>query len=285
MSLRIIQDRLDSYECSSYKDEELALAEITQEIALAGLSRSDFFKKAAFQGGTCLRILYGLDRFSEDLDFMLKEENADFRWDKHLKGLGDEFDAYGIELTEVDRSEAKGAVQKAFLKNDSMGKVLHLSHKRPDGRPKSIRIKFELDTKPPAGSDVETKYLDFPYPFPVITQDSPSLFAGKSHALLCRKYTKGRDWYDFLWYVARKTPINFKFLSNAIEQVGPWKGERVDATKEWYLQKMQERVESIDWNDAKKDVMRFLKPRDLLPLELWSKEFFLDRLGKMQEYL
>ncbi len=208
MSIKIIQDRLDSYHCKTALEEELALREITQEVALAALARTDFFMFAAFQGGTCLRIFYGTNRFSEDFDFILKEPDKSFDLQPYLKGLLDELLAYGSELELTDRSKAKMAVKKAFLKDASIGKLLQLNHLRANRSRRKIRIKLEIDTNPPAGSNYEMKYLDFPFVSSVTVQDLPSLFAGKLHALLCREYAKGRDWYDFIWYTSRGAEIN-----------------------------------------------------------------------------
>ena len=122
-------------------------------------------------------------------------------------------------------------------------------------------------------------------PYSIKTQDLPSLFASKNHALLCRNYIKGRDWYDFVWYVSRKTSINFLLLSNSLKQTGPWKDQNISVTPKWLLQKLKEKINSIDWDDTKKDVARFLKPRELTTLDVWSKKFFLSRLDKIEEYL
>lgn len=152
----------------------------------------------------------------------------------------------------------------------------------------SIMQKFlinEVDTNPPEGGGFETKYLDFPFPFPVAVQDGASLFAGKSHALLCREYVKGRDWFDFVWYVGRKTPLNYGFLSAAIDQQGPWRGKGAVVTKEWYLREMEKKVANIDWDDARRDVISFLKAADLPIVQMWGRDYFMDRLQKMREYL
>lgn len=282
MNIQIIQERFDTYHCVSKQDVANALKEIVQEIALAALSRSGFFKNAAFQGGTCLRILHGINRFSEDLDFILKEPDPHFIWDPCLQQMTQEFLAFGIEAEFQDRSKMDNAVKKFFLKDTSLGKLLNVSFGDPTQK---IKIKFELDTNPPVGSDFEIKYLDFPFPFVVTTQDLPSLFAGKSHALLCREYTKGRDWYDLLWYVARKIKPNFTFLQNALIQNGAWEGQDIQVTPSWYLLEMKKMIQSIDWADAKTDIMRFAKGSERQSLDLWSQDFFLDRLEKMESYL
>ncbi len=283
MSVEIIQDRLLTYQCQTVLEQENALKEIVQEIALMALSRAGFFQVAAFQGGTCLRILYGLERFSEDLYFVLDKPNKNFDWDVYVKSMREEFDAYGYVLEVVNKKNLDKAVKSAFLKADSTGGLLILKDLRTN-RPK-LQIKLEVDTNPPAGSKSALKYLDFPLPYSVQTQDLPSLFASKSHALFCRDYAKGRDWYDFLWYVSRKTSINFSLLSHAIEQKGPWESQNILVTPEWFLKELKTKINSIDWNDAKKDVSRFLKPRELATLDLWSKEFFLLRVDKLSSYL
>jgi len=283
MSVEIIQQRLLSYNSQNILEQENALKEIAQEVALLALSRADFFGVAAFQGGTCLRILYGLDRFSEDLDFILRKPDKEFNWDNYIKNMQEEFNAYGYSLEVANRSKVDNVVKKTFLKADSQGGLLILNDIRTN-RPK-IQIKLEVDTNPPAGSDFELKYLDFPLPFSVESQDLPSLFAGKCHALLCREYVKGRDWFDFIWYVARNIKINLSFLSNALHQQGSWQNKSVNVTPVWLITHLDEKIKSLNWADAKKDVARFLKPRELASLEVWSTEFFLSRTQKLAGYL
>lgn len=285
MSVKILQERLEGYHCQSEQDEENALKEILQEVALSSLARTDFFKHAAFQGGTCLRILYSLDRFSEDLDFILQKTNPGFRWEPYFKNLDEEFQAYGVQITVRSASEVEESVQKMFLKDDSLRKILILKHQSRNRRPATLRIKFELDINPPAGGRSEIKYADFPFPFAVTVQDPPTLFAGKSHALLCREYTKGRDWYDFLWYVSRKIQPNYEFLAKACEQQGPWKGQALSVNRDWFLAEVETKIKTMDWNEAKNEVRRFLKPRESQTLELWNEHFFMDRVWKLATYL
>ena len=283
MSIKIIQERFDDYQCRSQQEEENALREISQEVALAALSRGDFFKKAVFQGGTCLRVFYSLERFSEDLDFMLKSADQSFSFEPYIKNMAMEFQSYGYRLEVIDRSKAEDIVKKCFLKDDSLGKVLNLTHLKGVTNMRKIRIKLEVDTNPPAGSSFENKFLDFPFPFSVTLQDMTSLFAGKSHALLCREYPKGRDWYDFIWYISRRIKINWEFLSSAINQQGPWKGQNFKAGPDWYMVEMSKRIEEIDWRAAREEMARFLKPSAMAGLDLWGKEFLLDRLQKVGE--
>jgi predicted nucleotidyltransferase component of viral defense system len=281
MSIQIVQDRLDSYPCRSSLEEEQALREITQEIVLAGLGRTAFFEKAGFHGGTCLRVFHGLTRFSEDMDFALRKPDAKFRLAPYLQDVQRELAAYGYDLEIDDRAKATQAVRKAFLKDESVGKLLRLSFRPRTGPLRKIRIKLEVDTNPPAGAAYEMPILDFPFPSAVRVFDLPSLLAGKIHALLCRDYLKGRDWYDFLWYAARRTPVNHALLSAALNQTGPWKGRHVSTDPAWCLEKLQAAIEALDWPQAREDVRRFVKPRDLPSLKLWSRDFFLAQCRKL----
>jgi hypothetical protein len=139
-----------------------------------------------------------------------------------------------------------------------------------------------VDINPPAGSYFETHYLNFPTMTALTTQDMPSAFASKTHALLCRSYTKGRDWYDFLWYVNRNIQPNLGLLTNAVEQVGPWEGLSISATPKWLIEKMRERILTIDWASAKRDVQRFLSAREQASLKLWNADFFLYHADKLE---
>lgn len=280
MSLKIIQERLATYRTKNQLDEENSLKEITQEIALSGLARAGFFKQAAFQGGTCLRILYGLNRFSEDLDFCLLKPNSKFSWQPYLVSLQSELEAYGYLLQIQDRSSPTAHVKAAFLKDDSLGKLLQLQH-RSLNPTKSLRIKLEIDTNPPAGGLTELKNISFPVTVAVLSQDLPSLFAGKSHALLCRTWDKGRDWFDFIWYVGRNICPNFSLLGNAVQQTGPWQGQNIEVNKRWYFSAMEEKIRQVDWKKNKIDIVRFLKESDRDLLHLWDQAFFLERLAHL----
>ncbi len=281
MSVKMIQDRLNGYHCRSTLEEEQALREITQEILLAALGRTHFFQKAGFQGGTCLRIFHGLNRFSEDLDFALQERDASFQLQPYLDTAKKELTAYGFELETDDRSKVGQAVRKAFIKDDSLGNLLHLNFKPASGPLRKMKIKLEVDTNPPEGATVEIKHMDFPFLSAVCVFDLPSLYAGKLHALLCREYMKGRDWYDFVWYTARWTPANYALLSSALHQIGPWTGKNVPVDRAWCLERLQERIRAIDWKQAREDVRRFVKSNEWPSLELWSTEFFLSQATKL----
>ena len=283
MSVSLVQDRLNSCNCQSVQEEEHAIREIAQEIILGGLSRAGFFRKAAFQGGTCLRILYGLERFSEDMDFVLTVPDKDFRLGNYLERLSGELKAYGFEFEIAGREKLERLVRNQILKDDSLVRLVTFQHFKPGRDTRSVRIKIEIDTNPPGQGRFEIKYHDYPFAYEVAVQDLPTLFASKSHALLCREYVKGRDWYDFVWYVSRKTRINFPHLTEAINQMGPWKGQGIQADKDWFLKALEARVREIDWEKAKADARNFVRPRDIPSVEIWATDFFLDRLSKLAE--
>lgn len=282
MSVQMIQQRLLNYNCKTDIEEQQAIREITQEVVLAALGRGDFFKQALFQGGTCLRIFYGLNRFSEDMNFILRETNPDFQLKDHIKHLTDELAAYGYNIEITDRDRADVTVKKVFLKDDSLGKVIDLRHANQAGPMAKIRIKLEVDTNPPAGSGHELKYLDFPFVSSVAVPDRPSLFAGKLHALLCREYIKGRDWYDFIWYTGNRTGINYAFLTSAINQLGPWQGQSITVDKAWLLSELERKIVSMNWKQAAEDVRRFVRVAEQPSLDLWSKDLFLGQLDKLR---
>ncbi|MDA3950475.1 MAG: nucleotidyl transferase AbiEii/AbiGii toxin family protein [Spirochaeta sp.] len=281
MSIRMIQERFQAYSCTSEQEEEHALREITQEVILAALSRHGFFGDALFQGGTCLRIFHGLNRFSEDLGFILKEPDPDFDLLPFLNGIGNELDAYGYRVEITDRSSSASAVRKAFIKDDSLGRLVSLSFASRSGPLKKIRVKLEVDVNPPSGSGTELRYQDFPFLASVAVQDRASLFAGKIHALLCREYIKGRDWYDFLWYTAQHVEVNYRFLSSALMQAGPWQGETLHVDAEWVQTALIQAIEKINWKETAIDVRRFVPASEQTSLDLWSRELFLEQVRKI----
>jgi len=283
MSVAIIQEKLLEYNCKTIQEQNNALKEIAQDIALMVLSKTEFFKLAAFQGGTCLRILYGLNRFSEDLDFILKKPDSNFVWDKYIKNMQQEFEAYGYLLEIKDRSKLGNNIKSAFLKTNSLGGLLIL--KDINFMQTKLKIKLEIDTNPPLGSQYENKFLDFPLPYAITAQDKESLFASKTHAILCRKFDKGRDWYDFDWYVSKKIKINLDFLANAIEQYGMYSNSNLKINKKWLINKLKEKIICLDWGLLKSDVVRFIALDEHDRLNLWSKDYFISRLEKLNSYL
>lgn len=280
MTIHIIQERLNQQRWETQIAEQQALREIVQEVILAALGRGDFFKHALFQGGTCLRIFHGLDRFSEDLDFILREPNPQFNWTDYANQIKNEMEAYGLNFSIKDKSDFRTAVKKVFLKEDSLGKVLTLQYAPKTGPVKQIRIKLEVDTNPPKGSEFEIKHITFPLSTSVAVQDLPSLFAGKMHALLCRSHIKGRDWYDFLWYANHGTPINYRFLSSALDQGGPWAGSDLVVDKGWVAEHLAKQIQDLDMKEVSRDVLNFVSEAEQDAVESWSTDHFLGRLSE-----
>ena len=273
----LIQGRLDEYRCASAEEELNAIREILQELVLAGLSRTDFFVKAAFHGGTQLRIFEGVRRFSEDLDFALVSRDPSFRLLPYLEKVSEELSAAGVEMEVRDRSNASAAVKKGFLKNDSLVNILDLRFvggRGSPGTPPKISIKMEVDANPPVGATYRALPLLFPFPASVRTFDRESAFSGKMHALLCRQYVKGRDWFDFIWYAGNRTKLNHKLLSSAIDQQGPWAGMGISTSDEWVRERLLEVIARMDWDAAKRDVLPFVYASDRSSFDLWGGDFF-----------
>lgn len=285
MTLDLIHDRLNDYNPADKVAEENAIKEICQEIALAALSRSDFFRVGSFMGGTCLRILHGLQRFSEDLDFVLREPDLNFNWGPYLHSIEEEFQAFGLTCTAIDRSRANQTIKKAFLKEGSFGQVLQLQYARNRSDQQKVLIKLEIDTNTPKGAKFNTASLNYPYPFRITTHDLSSLFAGKCNAILTRSYAKGRDWYDFLWYVRRKTMINFDLLRSSLEQVGPYAEIKPSPSPKWLITELNNKIADLDWSKARMDVDRFLSDRERHSLDLWNSSFFHSMTEKLESYL
>jgi len=270
---------LEKYECNTVDEYIQALREIMQEMALLGLYRGKFFEHAAFYGGTALRIIYGLERFSEDLDFSLLKPDSGFTLDKYSGYLEKELAAYGFTVSvELKNKAVESQVQSAFLKADTANELLvieageslisQISHGQ------KIKIKIEVDTDPPADFDTEVKYLLNPIPFSVRMYTLPCLFAGKMHALLFRRWgnrVKGRDWYDLVWYLSNYPEISLQHLKARMVQTGDWESDKpffMDDLKSLYI----DAVDKTDIEQARKDVIPFLK--DPTETDIWSKNFF-----------
>lgn len=280
----LIKKRLATYHVLSPFEEGNALKEIVQEIMLFALWKADFFEVAAFQGGTSLRILHGLPRFSEDIDFILLKPDPVFSWQPYLESLIETCNEFGIQPEALEKKDMERNVKAALVKDNSIANQLNLSFMN-NHRDQKLKIKLEIDCNPPAGSGFEYKYLDFPVDFEVCHQDLSSNFALKTHALLCRPYLKGRDWYDFNWYIAQRVTPNLELLKNALEQYGPWQGESLTVDREWLVKVLGEKISSTDWAKAAADVERFLKPVEQKSLKLWSEKFYMSKLNKLDELL
>jgi len=276
----LLRQRLQTYAAGNALQEQQALKEILQELTLYALWRGNFFEVAAFQGGTSLRILHGLPRFSEDLDFILLKPNPDFQWQPYFTALTSVLAQFGVRCELTERSRMDQAVRHAMLKDNSMARQLDLSF-FDASTPVKLKVKLEIDTNPPNGTGTRWQYLDFPLDFEVFAQDLPSNFALKLHALLCRPYLKGRDWFDFAWYCRQKTQPNLLHLTNALNQTGPWQGQNLLINSQWLADALRAKISSIHWPQAAQDVAPFLPAAELVSLTLWGERFFSDKVSRL----
>ncbi len=274
-----IAGMISNYKNKTISETRNGLKEIIQEITLLSLSHTDFFSYAAFYGGTALRIFYGLDRFSEDMDFSLINSKSDFNLQDYLSTIEFELNSYGFEMSaKLKVKNNLSTVQSAFIKGNTLVQLIRIMdmHSPISGVPNNevITIKIEIDTEPPNGAKYEQKFRLQPQPFSVKLYDQPSLFAGKLHALLCRNWKqriKGRDFYDYIWYLSKNIPLNIPHLEARMIQTGHW-----TVTGSLTLSKVKdllyEKFGKIDFEKAKEDVIPFIS--DPGELTIWTKEFF-----------
>lgn len=276
---------LEKYDLSSAEKTYEALREILQEIVLLGLYRAGFFDHALFYGGTALRILHGLDRFSEDLDFSLIEVNDAFDLSVYEGAVIEALHSFGFEVT-IQLKHTDGTIKSAFLKGNTSQHLINIE--APEdivkrfGQGRLVKIKFEVDTQPPLDFESEKKTLLVPSPFTINTMTLPSLFSGKMHAILCRNWSsrpKGRDWYDLVWYVSHGYELDIKHLAARLQQSCNWQEKQgitipEDIDKVYILKLLEMRIENLDVTAAKRDVEVFIA--DSRVLDIWSREFFMD---------
>lgn len=257
---------LRQHDLSTVDSQRNATYEVMQQVVLSGLYRGGFFKEAAFYGGTCLRIFHNLGRYSEDMDFSLLEKNPDFHFEEYFPAIIEESKLLGREIT-ITKKDKKNfsKVESAFLKDNT--DMYNLSFQTE----KNLKIKIEVDKEPPVGFNTEQKLLMLPFSFQTRCMTLPSLYAGKLHALIFRSWKnriKGRDWYDFEWYVRHKVPMDFKHL-----QVRAKEFNALELTKELFFEKLRERLATADIAMVKQDVEPFII--DKRELDIWSNEYFL----------
>lgn len=275
-----VRQMLEPYACKTRDDYVNAIREILQQLALLGLWRSKFFEHAAFYGGTALRILHGLDRYSEDLDFSLLKPDPNFSLGDYGAALKRELASFGFEVEfETREKKTTTAIESAFLKTNTLNQlivvkagtqVLGAQHAR-----EVLKIKLEVDTDPPGGFRTVSRPVLVPIPFAVNAYALPDLFAGKMHALLCRKWkgrVKGRDWYDLVWYAGRHPQLHLAHLEQRMRQSGDWT-EKNPLTSTALNGLLNETIGNLDVKQARDEVARFV--RDKAALQLWSKDFFL----------
>ncbi len=262
----MFDEMIQRYEVQSKKDRVNATYEVMQQIALAGLYRGGFFNKAAFYGGTCLRIFHGMERFSEDMDFSLLSHETNFNIEEYFPSLITEFRAAGKEIVISKKEKGNfGRVESAFLKDHTETYDLKFQTE------KSIKIKIEVDIDPPLNFETEQKLSVLPFSFMTNCFTLPNLFAGKLHALVFRNWknrVKGRDWYDFEWYVKKAVPLNFSHLQTRIKQFNSQ-----DIDQDQFMEMLRERLASADMELVKRDVVPFIKNNN--DLEIWTNDYFL----------
>ena len=275
----ILEQMVEAYQPKNNEEKRNVVKEVMQEITLCALSKAGFFDVAAFYGGTALRIFYGLDRFSEDLDFSLMTKNKDFDLSTYVPSLKRIVQSFGLNVeVEIKHKTLDSAIQSAFLKGDTIEQfLLFYPNDLVTGINKNekVKIKFEIDTMPASLATYERKYRLLPMPYSIKLYDEASLFSGKIHAVICRSWksrVKGRDLYDYVFYLTRNTKFNLDHLreklieSHYISQEDKFD---VDFVKALLIARFNE----IDFNDAKKDVLPFIKDTSIL--DIWSKEFFI----------
>ena len=284
---QILGTMLSKYQINNIDDKKNAIKEIVQEVVLCGLARGGFFKEAAFYGGTALRIFYGLDRFSEDLDFSLISQNPKFDLTKYFAYIENETKSVGLNFIVTEKEKSVDSnIRSAFLKGNTKEHILTFYDNTPDAniisKDELIRIKFEVDINPPEGATYEYKYGLLPSPYQVRLYDLASLFAGKIHACLCRNWktrVKGRDFYDYVFFLSIGARVNLKNLKAKLIQSN-YVQEDFDLTIESLRGLLNARFSNMDFNQAKEDVLPFI--RDKSKLDLWCKEFFVEITKNLQ---
>lgn len=269
----VYQNMLSAYDLTTDQAKRNAIFEVNQQVILSGLYNGGFFDKAAFYGGTCLRIFHGLQRFSEDMDFSLIKPDKEFDFTQYFQPVIDEFAAIGrrVEIRKKDKSNF-GKVESAFLKDNT--DVYDISFQTE----KSVKIKIEVDTNPPLLFSTEQKLLLEPRSFMTRCFTLPDLFAGKMHALVYRSWknrVKGRDWYDFEWYVRNRVALDFAHLQERIKEFNG-----CEKSEEEFLVDLRQRLSSADINQVKSDVLPFIK--NIKELEIWSNEYFLQLMDMIK---
>lgn len=275
----ILEQMVEAYQPKNNEEKRNVVKEVMQEITLCALSKAGFFDVAAFYGGTALRIFYGLDRFSEDLDFSLMTKNKDFDLSTYLPTLKVIVQSFGLNVdVEIKHKTLDSAIQSAFLKGDTIEQfLLFYPNDLVTGINKNekVKIKFEIDTMPASLATYETKYRLLPMPYSIRLYDEASLFSGKIHAVICRSWksrVKGRDLYDYVFYLTRNTKFNLEHLrEKLIESHYISKEDKFDV--DFVKALLVTRFNEIDFNNAKKDVLPFIKNTNIL--DIWSKEFFI----------
>ena len=281
----MIKEWIQEYNPQNKEQAESALREVMQEVALAGLQRAGFFEKAAFYGGTALRIFYGLNRFSEDMDFSLLEVNPDFSLEPYFDSIATEFKAIGMKVSIKEKKKTlQNNIDSAFLKSETVWKELVLEGIIPQAgvqAPPGIKIKLEVDREPPLGFETEEKLLLRPFSFYVKCFTLPDLFAGKMHALLFRNWkqrVKGRDWYDLEWYIKKGVPLHLHHFLLRARDTGHWTDKTI--SKEQLIELLNHKIDTVSFDRIREDIVRFIPDGSVL--DIWSAAYFRELIEKFK---
>jgi predicted nucleotidyltransferase component of viral defense system len=284
---------LEKYDLTNSNSSYDALREILQEIVLLGLYDAGFFKHAAFYGGTALRILHNLPRFSEDLDFSLLQSNLEFNLKPYEEAIISSLKSFGFNVTiEIKEKNKSSAIASAFVKGNTIEHLLNINAPKDITskihRDQAVKIKLEVDTNPPLEFETGNIIRLTPRPFSINAFTLPSLYAGKMHAILCRAWStrpKGRDWYDLVWYITNDVELDSLHLKARLSQSCKYLEENniqipSELNKQTIKELLLQRIETLDVEKAKNDVQPFIK--DIREIELWSKEFFVAVIENMK---
>ncbi|WII08175.1 nucleotidyl transferase AbiEii/AbiGii toxin family protein [Methanomassiliicoccales archaeon LGM-RCC1] len=287
--MNILEEMISRYETSTETERDHAIREVLQELTLYSLSKTDFFNRASFMGGTALRILHGLDRFSEGLDFILKTADPEFSIETYIPEIERQMNVYGLDISvEPTTKKTESNIKEGVLKSSTRNLYLKFFSDKPYFKDiygtQLTKIKLEIDISPAKGARSENVFRTSPYGYRVTACDMPTMFSGKLHAILCRPWSnrfKGRDLYDYLFYLDRKTPYNIEFLNNKLSMSGIDVGNGLSHRD--IVAMLNDRFREIDYDTAKQDVVPFLNPEALKSTEIWCPEMFIQLTSELRE--
>jgi len=277
--MTIIQQMINKYNPITLEDKKNAVKEVLQEVVLAGLSKTDFFSHAAFYGGTALRLFNGMNRFSEDLDLSLLVADHTFDISKYFKPISDVVSSLGLNFEVLKKDKTTSStIDSAFIKGNTKETIITIYPNSVDSsrfiHNEKIIIKLEVDVNPPLYANTEIKFRLLPFPYQVRVYDQSSLFAGKIHAVIARGWknrVKGRDLYDYIYYLSLDTKVNLIHLEERLKQTKTIE-EDVQLTRGLLIEILDSRFDQIDYDIAKSDIRPFIKDHN--SLDLWSRDFF-----------
>ncbi len=275
----VFLSQIKKYNPQNINEIKNAMKETLQDIILVGLGKSDFFKYISFYGGTSLRMFRELPRFSEDLDFTFIEDNIDFNFDSYLLGVKKEFNIMKINCEIYSKNKnIETSVISRFIKFNlkDLFNISYFDYSKNIIKDEILTIKVEVETRHIAGAKTEYKLLTYPSFVQVRTFNMETLFASKLIAVLNRKWKariKGRDFYDYLFYISKNIKVNLIFLENGLKKFGYLRSDEklsLDKLKESLVNRFNE----IDFEEAVKDVVPFVSNDDPF-INAFNKDIFI----------